>query len=64
LITIVNDYEGNWVGVYKWGTLIGQGHNIDWSLILDELGIKVDLLEGDATETGRFPEKIGEVKFK
>lgn len=51
-IELVFDFSGHWVGIYKRGRLVYQGHSIEPDRLLDLLGVPYVSVELDMEANG------------
>jgi hypothetical protein len=55
----------DWVGIYKNGVLVEEGHRIPIDNLFEILGVKFDIIHADQEwleEFGNLPDKIEDVK--
>lgn len=64
MITLVNDYAGDWLAIYVDGYLEYENHSIEYEKLLDMVSADYVSMEGDFSSTGRAPEKLKDVKEK
>lgn len=62
MITIVQDDGGDWIGIYRDGRLVDEGHSFSESAVLRLLGIKHEVIYvADVGRGGRLPWLLEEV---
>lgn len=60
--TLVQNDQGDWIGLYKDGLLIASGHSFSPSALLRMVGIRHDMIWDVTTEDGSdFPNTLDEL---
>lgn len=63
-ITLVFNDEGDWMGVYKQGVLVYEGHSIEPTYLLDTIGVPYSTINGlnmAALNISRLPHGLQEL---
>jgi hypothetical protein len=61
-ITIVDGDSGDWVGIYKDGKLLDQGHSFEPGEVLDLLGIPYNEVRVPIPRGGHLPDDQDELE--
>lgn len=64
MLTLVNNDEGDWEGLYRDGFLIREGHSLSAHHVLEAIGLKFEnIYNVDLSELGCLPETLSELPF-
>jgi hypothetical protein len=59
--TLIQDDEGDWIGLYKDGRLVQEGHSFEPSRLLQLVGVRHDMIwDVDLSEEGSLPQTLEE----